>query len=70
MRKKLCPGCLVDISGMDRHVFACRTCWFSVPADMRAEIWNLYRGARGSWAHMRAVGQVCRWLRDNPVSAR
>lgn len=58
-----CPSCrAVEVP---RHRFACRPCWFRLPADLRREITANYR--RNPAVHLQAIRDGLRWYRDNPM---
>lgn len=62
-----CPGhCGREV---DINVFACRTCWFRLPREYRANIVDSYRSIRhgrqgGRMAHARAMSDAMEWYRE------
>jgi hypothetical protein len=54
-----CPGCRkVDVAS---HMFACRPCWYALPAEIRRKIWDTYRITAGSVAHRAAMNEAIHW---------
>jgi hypothetical protein len=40
---------------------ACRSCWYSLPRDIRARVWAGYRSEPGGAAHMGAIADAIRF---------
>ena len=54
--------CLVrtcEHNRQDGQIF-CRSHWYSLPAELRARIWRLFREKRGSQEHREAVFEAIR----------
>lgn len=56
-----CPvkGCRHFVTG---DLLACKSHWAMVPADIRKEVWRLYRTAAGTPSHMAMVRKVLELL--------
>jgi hypothetical protein len=61
-----CPGgCRRQVP---RHRYACRTCWYRLPGDLRTAITDTYR--RDPAAHRTAMLDAGLWYLNNPREAR
>lgn len=60
-----CPGGCG--AAVPKHLFACKPCWFRLPAEMRRPIIDNFR--RDDLAHIRAMGDAFDWYADNPRTA-
>jgi hypothetical protein len=62
-----CPGgCGNDRIASNR--FACRACWYRLPAQLRAAVWEGYRQQPLGEAHRAAMADAREWYRNNAVA--
>jgi len=61
-----CPGCGKP-PGVPSHLFAHRPCWYRLPANLRAAIWQSYRDQPLGDAHRAAMTAARKWYRNNPA---
>lgn len=49
------------------HMYACKPCWYRLPAGLRAAIWEGYRSGSG---HMEAMQDAADWYAHHPREVR
>jgi hypothetical protein len=73
-----CPGLCTPLSLVPRALFACRPCWWRLPAVLRNNINNTFEARKRATgaaahaarlAHAGAMGDAMRWYRDNKPEA-
>jgi hypothetical protein len=57
-----CPGSCG--ARVPKHLLACRTCWFRLPAYLRDRVNRTHR--QDPAAHRKAVADAVTWYRNNP----
>lgn len=61
------PGCTVEV---DSEQLACSRHWFSIPKDLRDELWEAYRGnGKGSARHFAAIEACVEFLDSQGAAA-
>jgi hypothetical protein len=62
-----CPGGCGD-QNITSSRFACRTCWYRLPAVLRSAIWRAYQDVGAlSAPHRAAMADAHEWYRNNPT---
>ncbi len=59
------PGCTEQV---EHRQLACRAHWYSIPKDLRDELWQAYRSGFGSFRHARAVERCIEFLEQKAAA--